>query len=105
MSKANLKGNKSRATPADVSFADPIITVTLSSEHGSKSLMFPDPCHPRTDVDDEQEPSNASIGSMNLRDRAQSPSDVPYTHVLDGAPVRTACERADAANVLLAAHH
>ena len=33
MSKTNLRGNKNRSTPADVSFADPTITVSLSSEH------------------------------------------------------------------------
>lgn len=32
MSKMNLKGNKKRATPADVSLADHTITVSLNSE-------------------------------------------------------------------------
>jgi hypothetical protein len=32
MSKTNAKGKKNRAMPADVSFADPTITVTLDSE-------------------------------------------------------------------------
>ncbi|MEZ6136730.1 MAG: DUF2934 domain-containing protein [Pirellulaceae bacterium] len=33
MSKTNFKDNKKRATPADVSFADSNITVSLNSKH------------------------------------------------------------------------
>ncbi len=69
-----------------------------------KVAYVPDQCQPSADVDDEQDPSNVSIRRMDLRDMAQSPRDVLHTHVLDGDLIRTACERVDAANVLLAAH-
>ncbi len=51
MSKTNLKDNKSQATPADVSFADPTITVLLDSEHECVGASPPN--EQRTDAHQE----------------------------------------------------